>query len=80
MQQQDDHQRHEGHGQGHVVIAHSEAENEDQPDKGILPVRPSDPEISQHQVDHHQTDVEGVESLSDNRVRPDRGHPNEGQS
>ena len=68
MQQQDDHQRHEGHGQSHVVIAHPKAENEDQPDKGILPVRPSYPEISKHQIDHHQADMECVESLSDNRV------------
>ena len=79
MEEQDDQQRQESHRECHVMIAHSEAEDEEEPDKGILPVGPPDPDIGEHQEDHHQADMQRVESLPDHGMGPDGGYPDEGQ-
>ena len=71
MKKQDQQQREESHRESHVMVAHAQREEEDQPHKGILPSRPPDPDIAEQDKDHHQADMQRVEALADGCLGPD---------
>ena len=75
MQQENHEERQDGQCQRGMVIAHAEAEEEHHPDKGILPIRSSDPDVADQEERHHQAEMQCVETFSHNGMRPDGVHP-----